>query len=87
MRNAANTRTCVVCRKKFDKKLMTRVVKTADGYYIDESGKADGRGAYFCGSDECKKKLVKNAGLNKSFKARVPEEIYGELLGIKKEEL
>ena len=73
MRNAANTRTCVVCRKKFDKKLMTRVV--------------NGRGAYFCGSDECKKKLVKSAGLNKSFKAKVPEEIYGELLGIKKEEL
>jgi len=70
-----------------NKELMTRVVKTADGYFVDESGKADGRGAYFCGSDECKKKLVKSAGLNKSFKTKVPVSIYDELLGTKKEEI
>ena len=87
MRNATKTRTCVVCRKKMNKELMTRVVKTADGYFVDESGKADGRGAYFCGSDECKKKLVKSAGLNKSFKTKVPVSIYDELLGTKKEEI
>ena len=66
---------------------MIRVVKTSDGFFVDESGKADGRGAYFCGSDECKKKLIKNAGLNKSFKSNVPLKVYDRLLELNKKEL
>ncbi len=73
-------RTCVCCRKKLEKNSMLRVVKTADGFYIDETGKKNGRGAYICKDEACAKKLVKSRGLDKSFKTAVPIEFYQEIL-------
>ena len=59
------------------KKEMTRVVKTADGdIYADPTGKAAGRGAYVCGSDECMKKLNDKKLLNRAFSANVAPEVY-----------
>ena len=76
-----NLRTCCVCRKMYPKSDLIRVVKTSDGkIFIDESGKANGRGAYICKSEECKNKLKKLKSLNKAFKCQVSDEIYEELL-------
>lgn len=70
-------RTCVCCRKKFLKNELLRIVKTPNGeFIIDKSGKADGRGAYICGSAECLKKLKKSRMLNRAFRAEIPSEIY-----------
>ena len=70
-------RTCIVCRREFEKKELLRIVKTKDGNFrADKTGKADGRGAYICRSPECFNKLLKTKFLNKVFKTF--EEITGK---------
>ena len=47
-------RTCVVCREKFDKRRLTRIVRTPDeGVVVDFTGKRNGRGAYLCDQVIC----------------------------------
>ncbi len=47
-------RTCVVCREKFDKRRLTRIVRTPDeGVVVDFTGKKNGRGAYLCDQVSC----------------------------------
>ncbi len=47
-------RTCVACRRARPKKAMIRVVRAPDGSIrLDETGKANGRGAYLCRSRQC----------------------------------
>jgi predicted RNA-binding protein YlxR (DUF448 family) len=59
------------------KKEMTRVVRNADGeIFADPTGKAAGRGAYICGSDECMKKLNDKKLLNRAFSTNVAPEVY-----------
>lgn len=43
---------------------------------VDQSGKADGRGAYVCRSESCINKLVKGKLLNRAFKQNIPDEFY-----------
>ena len=43
---------------------------------IDLSGKANGRGAYMCRSAECLKKALKNKGLERSLKSKLPQDVY-----------
>ena len=48
-RREAPTRTCVQCRSSKDKRELLRIVRTPAGHVVfDESGKANGRGAYVC---------------------------------------
>lgn len=68
---------CVVCRAQSDKKTLLRIVKNKEGQiFVDNSGKANGRGAYVCKSKECFEKLKKQKGLNRAFKCEVPQEVY-----------
>jgi predicted RNA-binding protein YlxR (DUF448 family) len=47
-------RTCVACHLAKPKKAMIRVVRAPDGSIrVDETGKANGRGAYLCRSQHC----------------------------------
>jgi predicted RNA-binding protein YlxR (DUF448 family) len=47
-------RTCVVCRKTLDKRMLVRIVNTPDeGVVVDLTGKRNGRGAYICREDAC----------------------------------
>jgi predicted RNA-binding protein YlxR (DUF448 family) len=47
-------RTCIVCREKFDKRRLTRIVRTPDeGVVVDFTGKQNGRGAYLCDQVSC----------------------------------
>jgi predicted RNA-binding protein YlxR (DUF448 family) len=47
-------RTCIVCREKFDKRRLTRIVHTPDeGVVVDFTGKRNGRGAYLCDQVSC----------------------------------
>ena len=62
------------------KKEMIRILRTAEGEVIlDATGKKNGRGAYLCPSMECLQKAVKNKGLERSLKEKVPEETYENL--------
>ena len=79
-------RTCIACRQEFLKKDLLRIVKDKEGnFFVDKTGKANGRGAYICGKSECVKKLQKAKLLDRVFSSTVPGEIYQtiteELLG------
>lgn len=75
-------RMCIVCKNMVDKRNLMRVVKDKDGnIHIDSSGKANGRGAYVCGNDECMTKLVKTRALNRAFKFNVDQSVYDEIIG------
>lgn len=70
-------RTCIACRNEFAKKELLRIVKDKDGNFsVDVTGKANGRGAYICRSEDCAKKLKKAKLLDRVFSAPVPVEIY-----------
>ena len=73
-------RKCTGCQEMKSKKEMIRILKTAqDGIVIDATGRKNGRGAYLCPSMDCFNKAVKNRGLERSLKEKVPEETYESL--------
>ena len=73
-------RKCVGCEAMKSKKEMMRVIKTSDDeFFLDDTGKKNGRGAYICFAKECLQKAIKNKGLERSFKQKIPKEIYEEL--------
>lgn len=52
-------RTCVACRQVKSKRELIRVVRAPDGkVFVDETGKANGRGAYLCRDRACWEKAV-----------------------------
>jgi len=73
-------RSCVVTGEKLPKKELIRVVRTPEGnVVVDESGKANGRGAYLKKSIETFDKAKKSKILNKKLEVEVPDSIYEEL--------
>ena len=73
-------RTCVITGEKLAKKDLIRVVRTPEGNVIvDESGKANGRGAYLKKDIETFEKAEKTKILNKRLEVEVPSSIYEEL--------
>ena len=74
-------RKCIACQERDSKKGLMRIVKNKEGQiFLDETGKANGRGAYICKSSECLKKAIKSKALNRAFKIEVPDEVYENLL-------
>ena len=76
-------RTCVVCRQTSDKRVLLRVVRTAGEpreVRFDQTGKANGRGAYVCAAMECIEKAIKQKRFERSLNvAVVPETLGSEL--------
>lgn len=73
-------RKCTGCQEMKGKKEMMRILRTPEGEIIlDTTGRKNGRGAYLCRSRECFEKAVKNKGLERSLKVKVPEEAYESL--------
>lgn len=74
-------RTCIVCRRQFDKRRLTRVVRTpptsssdGGGVLVDPTGKRSGRGAYLCDQAACWDKVLRHAGiLNQALNAQVTD--------------
>ncbi|MFN2134477.1 MAG: RNase P modulator RnpM [Candidatus Promineifilaceae bacterium] len=57
-------RMCVICRQRFDKRRLTRIVNTPeDGVVVDPTGKRNGRGAYLCDQLACWEKALSQARL------------------------
>lgn len=76
-------RTCVVSKEQFPKQELIRVVKNnKDEIFIDESGKANGRGAYLKKDIEVIEKAKKTKVLNYRLQTEVPNCIYEELINI-----
>ncbi len=73
-------RQCTGCREMKPKKELIRVVKSPENSIsLDFKGKAQGRGAYVCHSQECLKKAIKSKALERSLEIPIPEEIYVQL--------
>lgn len=73
-------RKCTGCQEMKDKRTLVRVVRNDAGEFnIDFTGKKPGRGAYICPDLECLEKAKKSKGLERSFKASVPKEVYEKL--------
>jgi predicted RNA-binding protein YlxR (DUF448 family) len=67
-------RTCVACRKKIDKRHLTRLVNTAEeGLIIDPSGKRNGRGTYLCDDPTCWEKAIKTRLLDQALRAQISQ--------------
>lgn len=73
-------RKCTGCQQMKDKKELIRVVKTQDlQFFIDLTGKANGRGAYICNNPTCFQDAKKSRGFERSFKMSISKEIYEDL--------
>ena len=76
-------RTCVVCRNKFDKREITRIVRTDEGALVDPSGKLNGRGAYLCNDLECWDAAVGQNRLNGALKMTLTNENKEAILALR----
>lgn len=55
------TRSCIICRKRNDKKELIRIACLKDGNIVlDKSQKVNARGIYLCRDKECTLKLENN---------------------------
>lgn len=73
-------RKCIGCNEMKDKKQLIRIVRNNEGVMnVDPVGKMPGRGAYICKSVECFDAAVKAKRLERSFKTKIPDEIYAKL--------
>lgn len=73
-------RMCVACRQMRPKKELTRVVRTPEGEVrVDETGRANGRGAYLCRSLECLNKAMKIKALERALEASIDAAAFAKL--------
>lgn len=74
-------RMCVVCRQMFDKNELLRVVKMPTGeLMVDETGKANGRGAYICKNEECLVNAKKRKAIERALQiTSIDEELFDKL--------
>ena len=74
-------RKCVVTGENLPKKSMLRVVRSKEGEVsVDVTGKKSGRGAYISKSEEAVEIARKKNILERHLEAKIPEEVYDELI-------
>lgn len=74
-------RTCIITREKLPKKELLRVVKNKAGdVFVDDTHKANGRGAYLKKDKTVILKAQKSKKLNQHLGITVPDSIYDTLL-------
>lgn len=76
-------RTCMGCNEKKNKSELIRIVKNKDNdIIVDETGKAEGRGAYICKNEKCLNNVIKSKRLEKVLECKINQEIYNKLRGV-----
>ena len=76
-------RTCMGCNEKKNKNELIRIVKNKQNkIIIDQTGKAQGRGAYICNNIDCLEKVIKNKRLEKALDTILSDDNYSELRGV-----
>ena len=74
-------RTCVVSNEKCEKKDLLRVVRNNEGQvFVDDTNKANGRGAYLKKDEMVIEKARKTKVLERHLDVKIENEIYDELL-------
>ena len=80
MVKTAPIRTCIACRQTANKQALVRFVRREPGKVeLDASGRAAGRGAYVCASDECFLKLQEKQLLAGRLRTKIDKEDYKRL--------
>lgn len=73
-------RTCLITKEKLPKQELVRVVRTPYGEVIvDETSKANGRGAYLKKDKAVFNKARKSKILDRQLEVEVPDRVYDEL--------
>ncbi|MCI8567040.1 MAG: YlxR family protein [Lachnospiraceae bacterium] len=73
-------RKCIGCGEMKGKRELIRVLRTPEGeFLLDATGRKNGRGAYLCPSAACLEQAIRQKGLERSFQAAIPEEVYDSL--------
>ncbi|MDY3119311.1 MAG: YlxR family protein [Peptoniphilus sp.] len=73
-------RKCVGCSESKPKKELIRIVKNKEQeVFIDETGKANGRGAYVCKDIKCLNKAIKTKAINKALGKDLTDEVLESL--------
>jgi len=76
------TRTCVACRTERQKREFIRIVRSPDGTVsIDETGRANGRGAYLCADGSCWSVALKKKAIERALGTSVPDDVRAHLEG------
>lgn len=74
-------RTCVVTHEKCEKKDLLRVVKNNEGkVFVDDTLKANGRGAYLKKDKDVIEKARSSKVLERHLEIKIDDSIYDELL-------
>ena len=74
-------RTCIVTKEKLPKQELIRVVRTPDKeIIIDETLRANGRGAYLKKDKDVILKAKDSKVLERHLEVKIPESIYDELI-------
>ena len=74
-------RTCVVSKEKCEKRDLLRIVRTPEKeVIIDETGKANGRGAYLKKDIDEKNKARATKILDNVVEVNIPDSLYDEML-------
>ena len=73
-------RKCVGCSESKPKKELIRIVKNKEQeVFIDETGKANGRGAYVCKDIKCLDKAIKTKAIYKALGKDLTEDMIESL--------
>ena len=81
MKNNEIIRTCIVCRNKFRKDELVKIVRNKQGEVsVDLESKKMGRGCYICNNDDCISKFKKTKALHKAYKTNISEDVYDRVL-------
>jgi len=76
-------RTCVVTKEQFPKQELLRVVRDKEGNVtVDETGRANGRGAYIKKDLEVLDKAKKSKILEKKLECSIDDSIYEEIKNV-----
>ena len=73
-------RTCVITEEQLPKQELLRIVRTKEGeVLVDETGKANGRGAYIKKDIDVLEKAIKGKILEKKLEISIDDSIYEEI--------
>ena len=76
-------RTCVVTKEQFPKQELLRIVRDKEGNVtVDETGKANGRGAYIKKDLEVLEKAKNSKILEKKLECTIEDSIYEEIKNV-----
>ena len=76
------TRTCVGCRTERQKREFIRIVRAPVGTVsIDDTGRANGRGAYLCADGSCWSVALKKKAVERALGTAMPADVRAHLEG------